>query len=180
MPRIPLVNDDTANPEAGATLSRFKELWQGDWNLARVLANAPALADAFGAFWDGLQKTSLRRADREVIALEMAVTNDCHYCKPAHIMVAREHGLPDDRIKDVLSGRLVSDPRGRLIQRLVRRVMATKGKLSDREFEEFQAQGLTQREMLEVVGEIAVSTLTNFTNRLAQTETDDFLKGVRI
>ncbi len=54
--------------------------------------------------------------------------------------------------------------------------MATRGGLGDEEFEDFRARGVSEREMLEVIGEIAHCTLTNYLNRLAQTELDPFLR----
>ena len=62
-----------------------------------------------------------------------------------------------------------------VLQRLVRRLVATKGKLDDEEFSSFQDQGITPQKMIAVIGEIAVCTITNTFNRLAQTELDEFL-----
>lgn len=180
MSRIAPVDERKVDPETAETLQKYKEMWDGDWNLTRVLANAPALLEAFGGFWAGLRRTSLSDVEREVVALEMAYLNDCHYCKPAHIMASREVGLPDVEIRRVLSGGMMKDARAALVQRATRRIVETKGKLSDEEFRSFQEQGLSPAEMLEIVGEIAHCTLTNFTNRLAQTELDDSLSRVKL
>ena len=53
------------------------------------------------------------------------------------------------------------------------------GKLSDDDFAAFQAHGVTVSEMIAVIAEIAHCTLTNFTNRLAQTVLAPFLEAYR-
>ena len=110
----------------------------------------------------------------------MARLNGCHYCVPAHIKMSRKVGLDETDIKAAVEGRLMNHPRGRLIQELTRRLSESRGKLTDEEFEAFQARGVSKVEMIEVIGEIAHCTLTNYTNRLAGTEFDDFLVDVTI
>jgi len=179
MSRIAPVDPTTPDAEARDALARMRALWGNDWMIARIMANSPSLLNAFAAFWEGLQNSSLEPEDREIIALEMAATNDCHYCKPAHLMLARHQGIPDAEIKSVLSGGTPSDSRARLIQNATRRLLETRGRLTDQEFRDFQNQGLTERQLIEVVGEIAHCTLTNYLNRLAQTDLDPFFPNIR-
>ena len=57
--------------------------------------------------------------------------------------------------------------------------MATRGKLTDEEFRSFQDQGVTVPQMIAAVAEIARCTLTNYFNRLANTDLDPFLERFR-
>ncbi len=150
------------------------------WNVTRTLANSLPVLRIFRAIQTELPKTSLSRKDREVIDLQMAVLNGCHYCIPAHITLAREGGLDEADIKAIVERREVAAPRARVVQRLVHRLVETKGKLTDDEFAAFQAEGVAPKQMIEVIAEIAHCTLTNYTNRLAQTDLDDFLEDVRV
>jgi alkylhydroperoxidase family enzyme len=72
MSRIPPLNDDAASPEAAAQIERMKRLWEGDWNLARVLAHSPNLLKAFADYWEGLQHSSLSAGEREIVSLELS------------------------------------------------------------------------------------------------------------
>jgi alkylhydroperoxidase family enzyme len=72
---------------------------------------------------------------------------------------------------------MAPDPRCRLIQEATQRLLETAGKLTDEELRSFMERGLTHRNLLDLIGEISQTTLTNFTNRLAGTELDDFLKA---
>jgi alkylhydroperoxidase family enzyme len=70
---------------------------------------------------------------------------------------------------------LAGDGADAVLLRLVRRMTETRGKLEDEEFQAFQSQGVTPEKMIAVIGEMAVCTVTNTFNRLAQTELDDYL-----
>jgi AhpD family alkylhydroperoxidase len=112
--------------------------------------------------------------------MEMARANGCHYCIPAHRHVARHNGVDTGMIERIALGETL-DGNGReaTIQRLAKRLQETRGMLSDREFSEFQRNGISIPEMIAVIAEIAHCTITNFTNRLAQTELDPFLEAYK-
>ncbi len=74
---------------------------------------------------------------------------------------------------------LEGSARPAVIQRLARRLVATKGKLTDQEFRAFQDQGVTVPQMIAAVAEIAHCTLTNYFNGLADTDLDPFLERFR-
>ncbi len=154
-------------------------LWESEWRLARVLANSPNLLTAFAAYWQGIQTSSLERDEREVVALEMARRNGCHYCVPAHTMLSREAKIHDREIAYILDGRDAETPRYKLIQQATKRLTETMGKLTDEELRDFRNGGLSNENLLDIIGEIAHCTVSNFTNGLAQTEPDDFLKAVK-
>ena len=67
-----------------------------------------------------------------------------------------------------------------MIQELLHALLETKGRLSDEDFADFQARGVTAQQMIEVIADIAHCTLTNYTNRLANTDFDSFLEGVTV
>jgi len=180
MARIKLLGDDEVDGRTAAALRRFRQSWSRDWNLLRVMAHSPALLETFYGLWHGLRKTSLEAKDREVIDLYLAARNGCHYCVPAHIGGAREAGISDDDIRAIIEDRAPGWERGRLILELTRRLVETKGKLPDDEFEAFKRRGASEREMIEVIGEIAHCTFTNYLNRLADTDIDDFNAEMKV
>jgi len=177
--RIPPLADDCEDPAAAEALAAIGRTWGEPWNVARVMAHAPDVLAAFNAYWRGLRKTGLDDLDREVVDLSMAYLNDCHYCVPAHVKLARETGLAEADIRAILAGAPVGTERGRLIQDLTRALLQRKGRLTDAEFAAFEARGADPRTMIEVIAEIAHCTLTNYVNRLAGTPLDAFLDDVK-
>jgi len=150
------------------------------WNVSRVIANAPVCLEMMRNMTGLLARGSLSRADREAIDLTMAEINGCHYCTKAHVKLAREAGLDEADIKAIVEGRPAPGARANLIQAITRRLDETRGGLSDDEIAAFRERGLSDGEMIEVIGVMALCTLTNFTNRLAQTEPDDFIADITV
>ena len=96
------------------------------------------------------------------------------------ILGGREGGLNDDTLKAIIDGTAVSDQRIAVIVDAAGRLVETKGALSDDERADFHNRGLNDGDLIEIIGEIAHCTLTNYMNRLAQTDLDGFLATVKV
>ena len=176
MARIEAVTESEADEKTRALLERIRTHWGRSWNVAGGLANNPAVLEGFMALSRAQSESGLSEAERELVAIEMARVNGCHYCVPAHRFLAAEMGLDREAMDRAARGEdLPGDGPEAVLLRLVRRLAATGGKLSDAEFRAFQDQGVTPAKMIAVIGEMAVSTITNTFNRLAETDLDDFL-----
>lgn len=183
-PRIPPVTSARADPATARILQARERKWGHAWNVTGAIANAPAVLAMMDHVWDCLGRSSFTAEDRELIAMEMAVSNGCHYCVPAHRFVAHEEAQFDGdtiaQLERVAHGETLPEgTRPATIQRLVRRLVATRGNLTDSEFREFMSQGITPQQMIEAIAEIAHCTVTNFVNRLAGTPLDPFLEKYR-
>ena len=157
-------------------MGKVERSWGQPWNITSTMARNPAVLELFLTLGKQLKQTGLSALDREVICMEMARRNGCHYCVPAHRYVAREEGVDLEIIEQIAQGRLLEgDGRAAVIQRLTACLDETKGKLRDQDYRDFRDHGVSDAEMLAVVAEIAHCTLTNTLNRLAGTELDRFL-----
>lgn len=176
MARIEPVKEDEADDEAKALLVKIRTDFGRSWNVFGGLANNPAVLEGLLALSAAQGRSGLSDAERELISIEMSRVNGCHYCVPAHRFVAAELGFDREAMDTAASGEeLPGDGPDAVLLRLVRRMTETRGKLEDDEFQAFQDQGVTPEKMIAVIGEIAVCTVTNTFNRLAQTELDDYL-----
>ncbi len=176
MARIEPVQEEAADDEARALLEKVRRDFGRSWNVFGGLANNPAVLEGLLALSAAQGKSGLSDAERELVSIEMSRANGCHYCVPAHRFVAAELGF--DREAMDMAARGEDLPEGHpdaALLRLVRRLAETRGKLGDEEFKAFQEQGVTPAKMIAVIGEMAVCTVTNTFNRLAQTELDDYL-----
>ena len=178
-PRITPLDPLAVDIATAKLLQKRERKWGKAFNVTRTIANAPAILKMMDAVWDSLGRTSLSVGDRELIAMEMAASNGCHYCVPAHRYAIHEESGFDattiEKLERVSLGQTLSDD-SRLctMQRLVRLLVEKRGGLSDTEFESFQSEGISPQQMIETIAEIAHCTVTNFTNRLAQTPLDSF------
>lgn len=180
MARIPPVDSSKASDGVAKALDGVFREWGERWQVVETIANSPALLDMFISVNTRLKTSSLTDDDREVIDLWLAKANGCHYCVPAHIYAARHIGLPDSEIAAILDGKEPENARRRLILRATKSLQETKGGLSDGALSRFLKDGLSQENLFDIIGEIAHCTMTNYSNRLAQTDLDDFLKNVRV
>ncbi len=175
-PRIGPVAEAEADEKVRALLQRVRSEWGRDWNITGALANNPAVLEGLLALEAAQARSGLTEAEREIVSLELARANDCHYCVPAHRYVADQLGMDRATVQAIARGEtLEGDGPEAVLQRLVRRLAATGGKLEEAEFRAFRDQGITPEKMIAVIGQIALCTLTNSFNRLARTELDDFL-----
>ncbi len=177
MARIPPVSDDTSDPDMQKALALVRGVWGSNWNATSTIANNPKILEGFIALWNSVNASGLSKTDREVICMEMARINGCHYCIPAHRWASRLRGVDTDMVEKIASGiQLAGNGREATMQRFTGRIHETRGKLSDTELSEFLDLGISVPDMIAVIAEIAHCTITNFTNGLAQTELDSELE----
>jgi len=176
MARINPIGQNQADAKTRALLAKIRANWGRNWNVTSGIANNPAVLEGFMALNAAQVRSGLSEAERELISIELARSNGCHYCVPAHRYAAAELGLDDKMMDAVARGEeLAGEGPEAVLLRFLRRMVETRGKLEDAEFEAYRKQGMTPEKMIAVIGEMAVCTITNTFNRLAQTELDDFL-----
>jgi len=141
-------------------------------NLLGVLAEAPSALEAYLAVSSAFEKSSLTRAEQQVVLLATSVENRCRYCVAAHTMVAKMVGASEDLIRSVREGDEIQDVKLRALRRFTRRVVATSGWVSDEEVKLFIDAGYTKAQLLEVLVGVTQKTLSNYTNHIAHTRLD--------
>jgi uncharacterized peroxidase-related enzyme len=140
-------------------------------NVFRVLANAPAALEAYLNFDGALAGGIFNGKIREQIALAVAESNLCSYCLSAHMFIGGRVGLTEKEIAD--AGRAVAaTARTEAILKLARDIVVQRGEVSDADFDQARASGLTDGEIVETVANVALNILTNYVNHMARTVVD--------
>ncbi len=161
--------------ESDAALAELGKMFGGYVpNFHRVLAHSPAVISAFQKMRATLQKTKLRAAEREIVALEVSRRSACEYCIAAHSKGARLHRVAEPDVAAAVAGTPLEDARLALVQRATQRLWDTRGRLSDHELAELQNAGLSAAELLEIIAVIGWYVWSTLTNNLAHTEIDEF------
>ena len=170
MPRInPLTNPTGAT---AATLSAVKSKLGMVPNLFATLAVSPVALNGYLALSEATSKGVLTAAQREIVALAVAETNACDYCLAAHSAIGQGAGLNSAQIQ---AARLAQggNPKEHALASLARRITETRGNISDGELAQFKAiEGFDDAVVLEVITLVALNTLTNYVNHIAQTTID--------
>jgi len=169
--RIPNIDPEHAARKTRRLLGQVRRKLGLVPNFVRVLANAPVALEGYLNFSAALAGGSLDDRVREQIAIAVAESNLCRYCLGAHAFLAGKAGLSPEEIASAVRASS-SDPRTDAVLKLARAIIVQRAEVSDAELERARAAGLTDRELVETVANIALNIFTNYLNHVARTPID--------
>jgi uncharacterized peroxidase-related enzyme len=140
-------------------------------NLHRLMALSPDTLSGFIQLQTALGKT-LDAKTRDSLSLAISQANGCSYCLCAHSYVACTfNGASDAEIALAREGKS-SDGRRQAAATFGRRLIETRGRVTDDDLRAVRDAGFTDKQIVELVGLSAQFLLTNFMNNVADTEID--------
>jgi len=142
-------------------------------NLLGIMAESPALLEAYMTMNQIFEKTDFSASERQVVLLAVSADNDCGYCKAAHTTIAGMQGVPEDVAKAAAEGRQIDDPKLEALRQFATRVVATRGNPSDEDLASFLDAGYERRHVLDVLTGVGMKTMSNYTNHIAETPVDE-------
>jgi len=171
MPNIIPLNIHTADPQTAKTLNAVKVKIGMIPNLFSTFALSPVVLDAYLHFSGKLEAGRLTARQREIVALTVAQINNCGYCLSAHTMIGKGAGLSDD---DILLARnsKAANSTDQAISTLAQNIVQTKGKLTANDLQLARNAGLDDGLIVEVIANVTLNILTNYTNNVADTDVD--------
>jgi len=169
--RVSVVDPATAPSPAKELFAVVKGKFGMVPNLLKTMAHSPAVLEGFLGLNAALAKGTLQARVREQIALLVSQQNGCEYCLSGHSLTGKLAGLKPEEIVAARHGQ-ASDPHAQAVLTLTKNVLDRHGDVTDEQFEAARSAGVTDAELAEVVGNIAVMTLTNYLNELAHTDID--------
>ena len=135
------------------------------------MANSPAVLNADPLQFSGaLAAGSLSAKNREQIALAVGQTNNAVTASPptAH---GKMVGLTADQIRGSRHA-TADDARTNAILHFSRKLVETRGQVSDGDVDKMRQAGFTDGEIAETVAGVAVNIFTNYFNHVADTDID--------
>jgi uncharacterized peroxidase-related enzyme len=140
-------------------------------NVFRVLAHAPVALEGYVNFSAALAGGTLNDRIREQIALAVAESNLCGYCRSAHAFLGQKAGLTPDEIANAIRAS-ADNPQTNAILKLARAIVVQRGEVSDSDLQQARIAGLTDGEVVETVANVALNIFTNYINHVARTAVD--------
>ncbi|WP_174189144.1 carboxymuconolactone decarboxylase family protein [Nocardia barduliensis] len=171
MSRLPLVSTDSADAEQTALITEVQRQLGRVPNLYAAMANSPATLRGYLNLREALGTGKLAARVREQLALLVASENGCDYCTAAHTMRASRMGLTEQAIADTRAAH-AEDPHADAILRVARDVLRTRGRVDDAALASARAGGVSDAELSEIVGHVALNILSNYFNHVAEPELD--------
>jgi uncharacterized peroxidase-related enzyme len=171
MPRVTPVDAATAEGRTKELLDVVTASLGATPNMTTTMAQSSVLEGWLGLN-GALHNGPIRAGDAERIALAVAEANDCSYCLSAHTYLGTN--LARLEVDEIARARSFdsANARSAAILAFAEAVLRTTGGVSDEDVEAARAAGLTDAELGDIVGHVAVNLLTNLFNRTFAVDVD--------
>ncbi|HZA78415.1 MAG TPA: carboxymuconolactone decarboxylase family protein [Acidimicrobiales bacterium] len=171
MSRITPVDHPSAQGRPKQLLDAVTALLGVAPNMTTTMARSAVLEGWLGLN-GALRKGSISPANGERIALAVAEANGCTYCLSAHSYLATNVAKLDADELHKARRFQSSDPQAAAILAFAEAVVHTKGGVSDGHIRAARDAGLTDAELGDIVGHVAINVLTNYFNKAFDVDVD--------
>ena len=172
MSHLPLLDPATASGHQTDMFAEVRRRMGAVPNMTRAMGNSPALLRGYLDLSGALSRGVLSAATRELIALTVAQGNSCSYCLSAHSYAA-EHvaHLAADEITAARKA-TAADPKTTAILKFAATVNDGRGDIAAEDLAAARAAGVTDEEIAETIGHVALNVLTNYFNKAVDVDID--------
>jgi len=171
MPRIQPLTDEQADGQAAELFSKINDKVGKVPNIYRTLGHAPSVLGGLMQLGQALDGGSLTGPVKEQIALRVGNRNQCDYCQAAHTAVGKSVGLSEEQTVAARQGK-ADYAKAQAVLKLVDAILEREGFVSDDQLQAARDAGLSDAQVLEVVGQVVKNIFTNYVNHIAETEVD--------
>ena len=127
--------------------------------------------------WGIAEKTSFTPVERNIVYLAIIYENECTYCMAGHTGLSKMAKVADADVIAVREGRVLSDAKLEALRSFAAKITRSRGVVSETEVAAFKAAGYTNQSVLDILVLAATKLISNYTNHLADTPNDGFMKG---
>jgi len=171
MARTAALKPDQVPADSKTTLDTFTKNIGFTPNMMATFAQSPIAFNAYAALSRSLSK-ALDVKTRDSIGLAVSEVNGCNYCLTVHSFTAEHMAkLPTDEIILARKGH-ASDPKRDAAVQFARKVIETRGHVSDVDLKAVRDVGYTDANVMEIVALVARFSLTNFLNNVFDPDKD--------
>lgn len=141
-------------------------------NMMQTMGNSSAFLAGYLNLGEFLGSGTLGAKNGELIALAVAEANACNYCLSAHTFIGANLVGLDASVMDAARIAESADAKTDAILKFAKALVNKKGHVTDADVATAKAAGITEGEIGEIVGHVALNILTNYFNTVAKTEID--------
>ncbi len=164
---------DTAPEQSVAFLQGAQQAFGFVPNLIGVLAESPAVVEAYLTLSKIFDKSSLSPVERQVAVLSVSRINECDYCMASHSVIASMQKVPADVIQAIRNDKPIADEKLEALRTFAASLIEKRGWLSEDDVAAFRSAGFSQAQVLEVVLAASLKTMSNYASNMAETPLDD-------
>lgn len=149
-------------------------------NVVGVMAESPSVLKGWLDLKADVESGLLSPLEREIVQMTVSYLNDCGYCVAAHTTIAQGAKMPADIIEALRTDKPLKDAKLEQLRQFTKAVMKRFGRPDAADIDAFRLAGYKDAHVLEVVSGLALATITNYINHIAQTPVDKAFEANRI
>lgn len=143
-------------------------------NMLGEFAESPAVLEGYLKLNEIVGKTDFSPKEQQLIILAVSVENKCHYCSAVHSTVLKKQlNVDGDTVDAVRNSEPLTDAKLNALVTYTRKAVRQRGFLEEHEVQAFLDAGYSKGQAMEVNLIIALKTISNYTNHLANTPLDE-------
>lgn len=177
MTQFTLHTEASAPEGSKAILANVQSAWGFVPNLHRELAESPQALEAYATLWGIFDATAFTPVERNIVYLAIIYENECEYCMAGHSNLSKMAGVKAEHIAAIRDGRPLEDAKLEALRAFAAKVTRQRGMVSDADVAAFKAAGYDNRAVLDILVGAATKLISNYTNHIAATPLDPFMKG---
>ena len=169
MTKFPVNTIESAPERSKPALQQLHAAFGMIPNIAGVMSTSPVLINSLVGLFGNVHGGSFTEAQIQTLLLTNAVTNGCSWAVAFHTALALKEGLDSADVEAIRGRGLPQDKKHAALSLLARTLIEKRGRLDDRDVEQFMAAGFARDQALEVIAAVAASTITNYTGSVTKT-----------
>lgn len=148
-------------------------------NLIGVLANSPQALEMYQEVGKINSRTSLTPEEIEVVQITAAAHNGCDFCVAGHTKIGTLKLKMPENVLNALRARTTIEDNAKYqaLAQFTMQLIDQRGKVSDEELAAIKAAGYSEQNILDVVLGVALATLCNYANNVAQNDINPELQA---
>lgn len=168
------VNTISGAPEAARpALQKAQETLGFVPNLYSMLATNPETLNAYLQLSKAVEHSGLNPLEQQIVLLTVSIENGCNYCVAAHSAISAMMKLPQSIILKLRNKQPLGDTRLEALRSFTAKVVQQRGHLSRNDIDQFLSAGYSGEAILAVITAVALKTISNYANHIAETPLDD-------
>lgn len=145
-------------------------------NLHAVFGEEPAALDAYQQLHTLFQQTDFDADELTVIWQTINVEHNCHYCVPAHSLIANMMNVDPALDQALRHQEPMPNKKLQVLHDTTLAILRNRGEIEDQVLEAFYSAGYEQKHILGILLGLAQKVMSNYVNHIAKTPIDEAFK----
>lgn len=118
------------------------------------------------------QNSQMTKEERIAAMLYISALNQCEYCVAAHTTQAKTSNMTAADVAELAQGQQTTSTNFANVTSFAKTLWETRGAVTQQTTEQFETQGLSKAQQLEVVTLYSLKVITNYGHHITQTPVD--------